>query len=125
MYIIEIPVTTTGSSGSATGNATYSPPNSAAIQGIITGIGIDYHASAPNTTVVRIEEVGGLGRTIVTMPAGNTDKYIVPGLTMQNATGADISGAVAPFATWATGIKVTVTLSNALSNAVVVRVQVA
>jgi len=64
-----IPVTTTGSAGSASGTGTSELP----IRGWIDSIFVDYHASAPNTTLVDLDESGGAGRKFLDLSAGNTD----------------------------------------------------
>jgi len=122
--IFTIAVNTLGANGSATGTTTYTPPvQRATIEGFLTGIKLDFAATAPASTVVKIEEVGGLGRTLLTAPAGNTDILYYPTVPEHDAAGALPGGRMYPHLE-CTGIKVTVTLSNALSPAVTVTLDI-
>lgn len=67
--VLRIPVTTTGSAGSASGNATSTP----IVSGYIERIYLDFHASAPATTDTTISVVGHENRTILTLTNVNTD----------------------------------------------------
>lgn len=118
--IVTIKVTTAGAAGSATGNTTVSAAGKPYFSGILSKAKIDYHASAPATTVVKLEEVGGLGSTIFTLAASATDKEVVPCDALADDTGSAIAGQYIPYITHATGYKVTVTLSDALTDCVTV-----
>lgn len=110
-----IRVTTTGSAGSATGETT----DDFLVHGLLLGVRLDYHASAPVTTVVTITEAGGLKRTLLTAPASATDVSFNPHNTTQTTVGVN-TGFYEPFYLDGVNITVTVTASNALTDAVVV-----
>lgn len=112
---VTVNVTTTGSAGSATGSGT-----SDIIYGEIDAVFINYHASAPSTTVVTISESGGAGRTILTAPAGNTDITYYPRLQPQDTVGSIIPGVQSRFFIGGRKLTVSVTASNALTNAAIV-----
>lgn len=112
-----IPVTTTGSNGSATGVGV----SEGVVNGAIWEYYIDFHGSAPNTTVVTFAENDGAGRTLFTAPAGNTDISYMPRFPEHSSVGVAQS-TVAPKAIAGRKIKATVTLSNALTDCVVVTV---
>lgn len=111
----KLSVDTLGANGAATGAATTEIP----IDGAIWEIYVDYHASAPNTTVLTITESDGPARTLFTAPAGNTDRTFRPRPTEDDASGAarttDTLQSVA-----GRKLTATVTLSNALTAAAVV-----
>lgn len=79
--------TTAGSAGSATVTA-YSEE---VIQGIVTAVKVDYHASAPTTTTVVITEDGGMQQSILSIGAGAVKDIIryptAPAYTQANAAG--------------------------------------
>jgi hypothetical protein len=88
---VVVAVTTSGSAGAATANV-----NTGAIRGTIRAFQVDY-VSMPATTDVTITEVGGLGRTLITLTNANTDKTVYPlGQAGLIGTGADITGVYAP-----------------------------
>jgi hypothetical protein len=120
MSIFTIAVTTLGANGSATGTTTYTPPvQRATIEGFLTAIKLDFATTAPASTVVTVKEVGGLGRTLLTAPAGYTDVVYYPTVPEENAVGGATGGRMYPYLE-CTGIEVTVTLSNALTPVVTV-----
>lgn len=114
-----IRVTTTGSAGSATGTA----DTATVVRGLIYAVYVDYHASAPGTTTVDLDEVGGMGQKIVDLAAGNTDRALYPRVTETNNAGTAGSGTTY-YLVDGQPLRVTVAASNALTDAVVVRVQV-
>lgn len=111
---LTVNVTTTGSAGSATGSAT-TPP----IWGYLYKVKVDYHASAPATTTVDVDEANGSARKVIDLAGANTDVTFHPRLEVQDKTGADAS-AFEQF--WFQGEKLTVAVaaSDALTNAVIV-----
>lgn len=110
-----VTVTTTGTAGSATGTATSEP-----ISGQLLAVKVDYHASAPGTTTVDVDEVGGMARKLVALAASNTDIVFHPALQATDNTGTPIAGAyVQPYIP-GRRVTVTVALSDALTAAVVV-----
>jgi hypothetical protein len=111
---VRVPVTTTGSSGSATGTGMTS-----AYSGLLMGVKLDYHASAPNTTDVTLAEAGGGSRTLLTVSNNNTSGAYYPTVEAQDGTGAAVSGVRLPIALGGTALQVTVAQSNALTEAVV------
>lgn len=111
----QITVDTTGSAGSATGSGESDDP----IDGGLWSIHINYHASAPATTVVTITEVDGAARTLFTAPAGNTDIEYYPRGQLCDDAGVD-QGVSAVIAIPNRKISVDVSASDALTGAVVV-----
>lgn len=109
-----IKVTTTGSAGSATGATT----GSYLVHGYLMGVRNDYHASAPNTTVVTITEADGLKRTLLTAPASATDVTFNPQNLVNKPDGTS-AAFYWPFYLDGVHITVTVTASDALTDAVV------
>lgn len=116
----KLTITTTGSAGSATGNATTEHTYS----GRLAAVGLDYHASAPASTVVVISEVSGQKRTLFTAPASATDVTFYPTVQLCGPTGTALTydatrGVFVPVPL-NDEVKATVTLSNALTGCVVV-----
>jgi hypothetical protein len=116
---VTVSVTTTGSAGSATGAAN-TPP----IWGYIKSVAIDYHASAPNTTTVDLDEVGGNARKILDKAGSATDVAHYPSEQMQDNTGSAITGMYRDFYIDGRPITVTLAASNALTGAAVVTIEV-
>lgn len=115
----EISVTTTGSNGSAVGDTT-----SPTINGAVHSVYVNYHASAPNTTTVDLDEVGGAARKILDLAGANTDIGYHPRLLAQGSTGSDLTGVYDRPVLAGRSVKVTVGGSNALTAAVVVTIAV-
>lgn len=111
-----VPVTTTGNNGSATGTAVIQ------ISGYIEAIRINYHASAPASTTVDIDENGGLGRKLMDLAASATDKVIYPVVQSTDNTGSAVTGNYSRYFVPNTPCTVTVAASNALTDAVVVTI---
>ena len=111
-------VTTSGSAGSATGNAT-----TLASQGEILGIGFDYHASAPGTTDITVAEVAEdanhTSASIYAKANSVTDVYIAPARYAVTNADAALTSDVTP-RTYLFGKPVRVSLAqcDALTNAV-------
>jgi hypothetical protein len=117
---IRIPVTTTGSAGSATGDKTTEIPGG--VRGALMSFYLDYNASAPGaTTDVVISEVGGAGRTFLTRTNTATDGEFPVRIPETGNTGTAGAG-VTPHLMGGGQIKVAVTGCDALTNAVVVTV---
>lgn len=111
---VRIPVTTTGSAGSATGTA-----SSGAINGLLYDLYVKYHASAPaGTTDVTISETGGAARTFLTLTNTATSGSKPVRIPAVDATGAANSTADHAHALGGTSITVTVAQSDALTNCV-------
>jgi len=89
----QVAVTTTGSAGSATGTADSNP-----ITGELLAVFVDYNASAPATTTVDLDEVGGAGRKLLDKAANATDVTHYPRVLMQDNTGANLTGVYERFA---------------------------
>lgn len=112
-----VAVTTTGSSGSATGSA-YSP----AFSGIVIDIALDYHASAPATTDTTVAEESPFARNLLVATDSNTDKvYPVRGATYDSA-GAAVSGVVDNYVINGR-VLVSVAGCDALTNAVIATIR--
>lgn len=121
MRYVEYPVTitTTGEDGSATGSGKTPPVN-----GEIHAIHLNYHASAPNTTTVDVDEVGGAGRKILDKAGSNTNVSHYPRLLMQDTTGANLTGEYDRIAVAGRPLQISAAASNALAAAVVATVVV-
>ncbi len=111
----KIKVTTTGSAGSATGSATSFRP----VTGLLTGVKIDYHASAPATTDVTITESSGMARTLLTRTSSATDGVFYPS-AQQHDTAASTVTSYTPFDIKGDYVTVTIAECDALTDAVVV-----
>lgn len=109
---VYIPITTTGSAGSATGSGT-----SAAINGVVYEIYVKYHASAPATTDVTISESGGAARTILTLTNVNTSGAKPAYVAVVDATGTALTSYIGR-ALAGRAISVSVAQCDALTNAV-------
>lgn len=112
----QVPVTTTGSAGSASGTARLS------IAGYIHAIRVNYHASAPATTTVDIDEDGGLGRKLMDLAASATDKIIYPVVQNTDNTGSAVAGEYTRYFVPNTPVTITVASSDALTDAVVLTI---
>lgn len=110
-------VTTTGTAGSASGSAATDLP----LHGRVTAIKVDYHASAPNTTTVNIDEDSGMQRRLLQKAASNADAVHYPAVQLQDASGGPVT-AYAPFYVDGTRLIVSAANSNALTDAVVVTI---
>lgn len=98
-------VTTTGGSGASAGTGT-----SGAIRGILMAVKVTYTSQHANTDVT-ITEVGGLGRTILTLTNINTTGTYYPRIALHDTTGVALAGQYAPF-DLSTPILVTVAQGN-------------
>lgn len=116
---IQVSVDTTGSAGSAVGTGDSEP-----ISGEIVAVGVAYHASAPNTTTVDLDEVGGLGRKILDKAASNTSAVHYPRQQIQDETGTDVADLFERVAIPGRKVRVTVANSDALVGAVVATILV-
>lgn len=117
MHVVEyaVPVTTTGSAGSATGTVD-SPP----LRGELLAVKVDYDATAPVTTKVDLDELGGAARKILNKAASATDAVHYPRVQMQDNTGAALTGIYERFILAGRKARIAVTASNALPAAVTV-----
>lgn len=115
-----VSVNTTGSAGSATGTAR----TELAVRGLIMGIRLDYHASAPATTNVTITEDSGMQRTILTRSASATDAIFYPVVQQHDTSAAPIAGQYGQIYVNGAELIVSVTNSNALTPAIVVSIDV-
>lgn len=111
-----IPVTTTGSAGSATGSAT-----SELIKGYLVDVYIDYHASAPATTDVTIA-YAVRGGNLLAVTNNATDGLYHPRATTVDNTNA-ATGAPSPFLL-DQGVTVSVAQADALDPCVTVYLRV-
>lgn len=110
---VYLPVTTTGSAGSASGDTT-----SGAVNGFLIGLYVKYHASAPaGSTDVVISEVGGAARTFLTLTNTATSGTYTPYVAVVNSTGT-AQTQLAAHAIGGTKIKAAVAQSNALTNCI-------
>lgn len=115
----EISVDTTGGAGSATGEATLTP-----VHGTLAEIIVTYNGSAPGTTVVTIyETVGSDDIQILAVSAGNTTVKKVPLIQAVDNADSGISGGYVYHVLNSSTLKVAVSASDALTDAVVVYVK--
>lgn len=126
MAIYTLNITTTGSAGAASGEATL--PSSLFTQlaslhhaPILWGLQVHYNASAPATTDLVVSEVGGLGRTLLTLTNRNTDGLFYPRYAVHDGLGTEKS--LLEAAILEGPLKATVSGCDALTNAVVISVQ--
>lgn len=112
-------ITTTGSAGSATGLL-----RTPRIRGHIEAITIDYHASAPATTNIYIDEIGGLGQEVVARTDSTTDVSGSLRVGAIDKAGSAISGSAVRYFIDDHVLEITVNDSNALAAAVVVSIVV-
>lgn len=118
MPTIEARITTTGTSGAATGTKTTIdlPPC------VIVAVKVDYDAAAPDTTDLTVTETKGLGRALLTLTNQKTDKVAYPTAPVQDASGGDVSGVRQMFVTEGP-LQIDVAGCDALTDAVVVTIQ--
>lgn len=114
-----VTVNTTGSAGAATGSGSTLP-----INGKVLAVKVDYHASAPATTKVDVDENGGMARKVLNKAASNTDATHYPRLQMQDTSGTPVAGIYEPIALAGRKLNIAVTASDQLTAAVVVTVMV-
>ncbi len=107
--------TTTGGAGTSTGDNTTS---GGGIQGALMSVYLAFHASAPNTTDVTITEVGGAGRTFLTLTDVNTSGEYPIRVAEKGVTGTAL-GTYAPFLLPGVQLKVALAQCNVLTDAVV------
>lgn len=117
----KIEVTTTGSAGSASGNATSRKP----INGELIGFYVDYHASTPATADVTITLPDAPTATLLTITNSATDAWYFPRYLVHSEAAAALTGTAGgdrtkhPIDGY---IKVALAQGDALTNAVVVYV---
>ncbi|PKN81539.1 MAG: hypothetical protein CVU47_06385 [Chloroflexi bacterium HGW-Chloroflexi-9] len=115
---VQIAVTTTGSAGSATGNAT-----SPIITGQILGVYVNWHASAPAGTSDITVEGATTGLDLYAKANAVTDVYKVPSAYGLDAAATALTSDVTPQRVCINeGVKVTVAQSDALTNCAIVTV---
>jgi len=119
MPVYTIPVTTVGANGAATGSETtdFDFPTA-----FLDAIAVEFGATAPATTTVVVAESEGLGRTLLSLAAGNTDKTYYPRHLLHKEDGTDDT--VRDMFVIQGPISITVDDCNALSPAVTVKVSV-
>lgn len=110
-------VTTTGSPGSASGTAA----TDLLLYGRVAAIKVDYHASAPATTTVTVDEDAGMQRRLLQKAASNNDAVHYPAVQLQDSTGSPVTAYI-PFYVDGTRLNVSVGNCNALTDAVVVTI---
>ena len=110
-----IPVTTTGTAGSATGTA------STVVQaGLLVGLVITYTGAAATADVTITEVVNGVTRTLLTKTNNNTAFTWRPLVLGQDNAGADVAAWYIPQMVFGGFLTVTVAQSNAATDNVVV-----
>lgn len=115
----KIVVNTSGSAGSASGTGTTPTP----VRGLIYAVKVDYNGSAPATTLVDLDETGGLGQKILDLAAGNTDKVLYP-RTAENQNDGTALSHYTHYYVDGHYLTLSVANCNALTNAVIATVQV-
>lgn len=84
----ELRVSTTGSSGSATGFSALAVPLSE-----LLAVYVDYHASAPGTTDLTLKSPSGpVSVTVLTVSNTNADAWYYPKIQDHGNTGSAITG---------------------------------
>ena len=117
IHTVAIPVTTTGTAGSATGSAVSDP-----INGWILDVYLDFHASAPATTDTTIAYTAQ-GGNILVVTDSSTDARIAPRQKTVDNANAAITNSFDRFAVDGT-LTVSLAGCDALTNAVVAYVRV-
>ena len=85
-------ISTTGSSGSATGSLVVALPYSK-----LVAARLDFHASAPGTTDTTLSSPGDpVAVTLLTVTNSATDAWYYPGLQMHDSSASAITGAYVP-----------------------------
>lgn len=107
-----IPVTTTGSAGSASGSEKVD-----GINGFLLGVYLDFAASAPATTDTTIA-TDNPAQTLLTVTDSATDTYVPVRVQAKDATGAAISGVYEMYPLDGM-LKVSLAQCNAITSAVV------
>lgn len=124
MSVYEIPVTTVGNNGAATGSAEMDAGalfSNANRVPFLAALKVVYDEDAPNTTDVVISEAGGLGRTLLTLSNNNTSGTYYPRYPTHDSGGA--AGEASDMIALTSAIKVEVAECDALDPAVTVSVQ--
>ena len=112
---VEIPVSTAGTAGTATGAASVAVPLCE-----LVALYIDYHASAPATTDVTISAPGNpAAQTPLTVSNSATDGWYYPRRIADGLTGAALS-THAPYVVHGGVLAVSVAQSDALTDCVTV-----
>lgn len=112
---VVISVTTTGSAGSATGDAL----SSEVVNGFVIGAYVNYHASAPGATTDVLLQTADPAITMTTISNNATDGYYSTLKNIVDTAAAAVSG-VYTYYPVSGHLKVSVTGCNALTAAVVV-----
>ena len=112
---VQITVSTTGGSGSATGS------NAAAVpRGRLVAVYLDYHASAPGTTDVTFTATGDpASRLLLTVTNSNTDAWVFPGDQMDSESAAAVTGAYQSSLLHGFGLTIALAGSDPLTGALV------
>ncbi len=111
-----VTITTVGEDRSATGNATISDVN-----GFLLDLYLDWHASAPASSVATLTYGTPSYGTIVAAPAGNTDTLLAPRNESCSTDGSS-TGLYDCFVVNGS-LVITVTLSNALAGCLVATIR--
>lgn len=113
---IRLAVTTTGGAGSASGDNTTSGKG---IRGALMSVRLDYHASAPGaSTDLTITEIGGAGRTLLTLTNTATDGEYPIRIAETGTTGTALA-TYTPILLDGVQLKVALAQCDALTDAVV------
>lgn len=115
MPLLKIVVPTTGGAGVSAGNNT----TDAAVEGTLRAIFVDF-TSMPATTDITITEVGGMGRTLLTITNQNADKVYYPLVLAQGITGADLTAIYAAYHLPGVKLKATVAQGDDAAAGVIV-----
>lgn len=91
MALAQVSVTTTGGSGASAGTG----QTKNALRGLLMAIKVTCTAQHANTDVT-ITEVGGLGRTILTLTNNNTTGVYYPHVVLHDTSGAAQTGQYTP-----------------------------
>jgi hypothetical protein len=115
----EISITTAGSAGSAVGSGTITVP-----MGILLDVGINYHASAPNTTDITIAFDDTRWGNILVITSSSTDAVYHPTTVVHTAAGAAVTNGFAPVYLSDQKLTVDVAQCDALTAAVVISLRI-
>lgn len=112
-----VAVTTTGSAGSASGNA-----SSAVCHGLLLDVYLEFHASAPNTTDVTITHENPTRGNLLAVSNVNTSALFAPRVKPVDNANVAITNAHDKFPLMG-NVKISVAQCNALTDAVVAHVR--
>ena len=118
--IITLTVNTVGGAGSAVGATTSTLP----VTGWLEAVKIVYNGSAPASTDLNLNEIGGLGRTLLTITNSNTPVTLYPEVYVSNPTATVLTTLTKPYFIDLARLQVGIAGCDPLTAAAVVTIQI-